>query len=246
MLCKYTKIITLILIILNKCLSIDIYIPNEIYTIYNLTSIIEKYSLISKTINVYITENVIESSLNYQQGFQIDIPGNIDFALYGKEEKGTEIKLGKNGFYFSINFKEYTGQKIKFENIKFYDFQDPQQLNSIFYSRVTSSDFSITFKKCTFEKGNGRFLIFEAENSSLIKSNDNKINITLDSCKFIDIKGSGVLHFSTKNEQTLNHQLSFLISNSEFNNCDDISKISFGKIEYNNFPFMKASGNLIK
>jgi len=181
---KYFKIIALVFIILGKCLAIDIYIPDGTYKIYNLTEIIKKYSVKSNVINVHLTDEYFESDLRYKMGLQIDIPENVDFSLYGKENHGTEVKLGKNGFYYSINFEKYTGQKITFENIKFVDMQDPSQLNSIFYTRSSSSNFSILFKNCTYEGGNGRFIIIDPENNHIIKNDNNDIQVKFDSCKF--------------------------------------------------------------
>ncbi|OUM65637.1 hypothetical protein PIROE2DRAFT_7303 [Piromyces sp. E2] len=237
---RYIVCISIIEIVLGptvrvrKCLAIDVYIPNETYTIYNLTDIIKKYSLKSNVINVYLTEEYIESNLPSRKGYQIDIPENIDFSLYGKENHGTVINFEKNSFFYSINFLKYTGQKVRIENIKFYGFTNPFRKDSVFFTNASDSNFSIIVKNCTFEKSDGKFIIVDPENSHVMKNNSNETQLIIDSCKFIDNKSPNLIHITDENGESLNHPFNFLITNSEFNNCDSILKISFGKIVFDN------------
>ncbi|OUM65634.1 hypothetical protein PIROE2DRAFT_7300 [Piromyces sp. E2] len=237
----------MLIIIWNQiCVSVNVYIPNEKYDLNNLSDLLKYYSVQYKEINIYIDKYYYTSDAQ-NRGFHILVPGDINVSLIGKPSNGTFIDLTNNPFHFSLSYNEYTGQQFRVENITFYNFMDPRSVeaNDIFYFRSYSHNYNFSFKNCVFDTSNS--LIFKLDTETLTnKEETTDYQITFDSCQFKNIKGNGVILFGDTKEKKNIINNSVKVINSYFMNCYDIVKMYYGKIEFDNFPFIKNNGNLLK
>jgi len=167
--------------------SFDISLPSDKYDLFNLSELIQQYSILYKTINIHLTKDFHD--LKYKNnGLQIYIPSNITVNIYGDPVNGTVIDMTNFSFFYSIEMPYPGGQKIKFENIKIYNFTDLDHKNVIFYSRSLVLNYNIIFKNCIFDTSTSVvYRLDYQKDAGLLDLKDN-YQVTFDSCQFKNIK----------------------------------------------------------
>ncbi|KAG4093754.1 hypothetical protein H8356DRAFT_1402285 [Neocallimastix lanati (nom. inval.)] len=164
-----------------NCIAFDISIPNEKYGLHNLSELIKQYSILHKTINIYLTIDYYEYT-EKQLGLQIQIPSDITVNIYGNPVNGTFIDLTKRSFFYSFELPYPGGQKIKFENITFYNFISPDHI--LFYSNNNILNYSIQFKNCIFDTSQSVVFQLDCEKNMGTTDIENYYQVTFDSCQF--------------------------------------------------------------
>jgi len=180
-------IIFVLFIFIFKCLecsTVDVYIPNDKYDIYNISDIISNYAIKYNDINIYLNEEYMLVKKLERNYHQIYIPGNVNVSLIGNPNNGTIIDFSENFFYYSILFTEHTGQQIRIENITFHNFNDPLSSlnNDLFYVSSYSNNYQIIFKNCIFDGSNS--LIFDMEPRDNVIKRILEYQVLFDSCQF--------------------------------------------------------------
>lgn len=182
----HIKFFIILIILVWKSITINIYIPDDGYQLNEADKIIDQYSIKYKSINIYINQDVY--SLDIKRDIILRIPADTDVSIIGKSPSGTIIDFTDSFFNFNIYFIEYTNQYLKFENITFYNFYHPRVSDSsnILYLYTTNINFNIIIKNCKFFKSNS--VIFKMDTNYFSYTGDIKYPIQFISCKFRYLK----------------------------------------------------------
>ncbi|ORX80651.1 hypothetical protein BCR32DRAFT_299932 [Anaeromyces robustus] len=237
----YKLLFFLLIWLILKCQTIDIYIPNDQYDIDNINELINTYSQKYKTINIYFNTDYYYSKPKKERGYELTIPEKIDVALIGNPVNGTTfIDLTEFSFYYSIVFVGSTIHQFKVENITFYNFNDPVSttVNDIFYVNYKSNKFNLLFKNCIFDGSNS--LVLDLHSTSEIYQESSNFQVLFDSCQFKNIKGNGVIKSKRENSSNYCH-LNIIFSNSVFDNCYNILDAYCGDYLFDNCIFNNIS-----
>ncbi|ORX80653.1 hypothetical protein BCR32DRAFT_245468 [Anaeromyces robustus] len=184
---KYSNPIRLIIfgILLWKCLAVNINLPNESYTVYDIPKIIEHYSENDKIINIYLNESKIKVSSSNSLKYEITVPPDVDINIIGKESTRSTFELA-NPISYTFKINEYTGQKIKIENINFNNIiNNKEETLVLFNIQVNETNYSMTFENCNFVSKSGDISIIKVDldsNSSLEKLSTPQL--TINNCEF--------------------------------------------------------------
>lgn len=180
---NYIKLLIFNIILLSKCFSIDVNIPEDGYELSDIYNIIKVYSLKHNSININL--NYDYYSIVSNVSIEIKIPSDVDISIIGKPSNSdkTVIDMKKATSGFAISFEDYTNQQIVIENIEFFNYHHERASDNtnIIYISTDKVDYNILIKNCIFNNSNSLAIKFDI---SGFEAENIKYGIHIDSCKF--------------------------------------------------------------